>query len=148
MSVPFCRYHVKCSGNMLLYYAIVGQHLQDTATCNGLNGVCVDRIKMMFPDVATCERCSTIDSSANANCMDRSGFGNEMMVEFTVNRETDLPGFEILANCVDPDFDQNNIPPPPSDGKRQVEECTSPNSVGPRMSPPLPPPVSTGTKEA
>ena len=128
--ITSCRYHVKCSGNKLLYYAIVGQNMQDTATCLNTDGICIDRIRMIFPGVATCERCSTMDSSANLNCMDRSGLGNEMMVEFTANRENDFPGFEILANCVEPNFDQNNIPPPPID-KRQVEECTSPNGIGP-----------------
>ena len=139
--VIFYRYHVKCSGYKLLYYTIVGQHLQDTATCINMSGVCVDRMRMIFPGVATCERCGTINASPNSNCMDRSGMGNEMMVEFIVNRETDLPGFEILANCIEPGFDQNNIPPP-LNNKRQVEECTSPNGIGPRLFPALPPPVS------
>lgn len=124
----------------MLYYAIVGQNLQDTATCMNADGVCVDGMRMIFPGVTTCERCGTMDSSVNLNCMDRSGFGNEIMVEFTANRERDFPGFEILANCVEPGFDQNNIPPP--DNKRQTEKCTSPNGIGPRLFPSLPPPVS------
>lgn len=75
------------------------------------------------------------------NCVDRSGLGNEMMVEFTANRETDLPGFEILANCVEPGFSQDNIGAG-GIGKRQAEQCTSPNGIGPRDLPELPPLVS------
>ena len=105
--------------------------------------VCVDRIKMIFPGVGQCERCSSKNSQINMNCMDRSGLGNELMVEFTSNRESDFTGFEMLVNCVEPGFDQNNIPPPDNKRKRQVqEECASPMGIGPRPFPELPPPVS------
>ena len=95
----------------------------------------------MFPGVSACERCGQ-SSQSDTSCLGRSGIGNEMMLEFTVNRESDFPGFEMLAHCVEPGFDQNNVPLPPNN-KRQVEGCTSPDGIGPRMSPPLPPPVST-----
>ena len=116
--------------------------MQDRATCSGLPGVCVDKMRLMFPNVGECERCSSMKNPMNANCMDRSGLGNEMMVEFTANRETDLPGFEILANCVEPGFNQNNIPAPGGIGKRHAEQCSSPEGSGPRDLPALPPPVS------
>ena len=117
--------------------------MQDTATCSGMSDVCVDRIKMIFPNVGQCERCSNMDSLVNTNCVDRNGLGTSLMVEFTSNRETDMRGFEMLVNCADPGFDQNNIPSPLSDKrKRQVqEECTSPNGIGPIPFPELPPPV-------
>ena len=117
--------------------------MQDTATCGGMSNVCVDRIKMIFPGVGQCDRCSSKNSQINMNCMDRSGLGNELMVEFTANRESDFTGFEMLVNCVEPGFDQNNIPPPDNRRKRQVqEECASPMGIGPRPFPELPPPVS------
>lgn len=84
---------------------------------------------------------STLNSASN--CVDRSGLGNEMMVEFTANRETDLPGFEIMAYCVEPGFTQDNIPTPGGIGKRQAEQCTSPNGIGPRDLPALPPLVGS-----
>ncbi|CAI8040667.1 hypothetical protein GBAR_LOCUS22633, partial [Geodia barretti] len=137
-----CRYHVRCSGTKRLYYSIPGQSMQDTATCNGMPNVCVDRIKMIFPGVGQCDRCSSKNSQINMNCMDRSGLGNELMVEFTSNRESDFTGFEMLVNCVEPGFDQNNIPPPDNKRKRQVqEECASPMGIGPRPFPELPPPA-------
>lgn len=140
------RYHVKCDGTKLLYYSVIGQSMQDTANCSGLTDVCVDKLKLIFPGVGECERCSTMSNSINSasSCVDRSGLGNEMFVEFTANRETDLPGFEIFAYCIEPGFSQNNIF---SDGigKRQAEQCTSPNGIGPRDLPALPPLVSSAT---
>ena len=116
--------------------------MQDTATCSDMAGVCVDRLRMIFPGVGECERCSSMSTPATTNCMDRSGLGNELMVEFTANRERDFPGFEILANCVEPNFDQNNVTNPSL--KRQADECTSPAGSGPRpLAPAVPPPVST-----
>lgn len=135
------RYHVKCDGTKLLYYGIVGQSMQDTANCSGISNVCVDKIRLIFPGVGECERCSTMSNSAS-NCMDRSGLGNEIFVEFTANRETDLPGFEMFAYCVEPGFSQN-ILGTGGIGKREAEQCTSPNGIGPRELPALPPPVSS-----
>ena len=141
LNAPKCRYHVKCSGTKRLYYSITGQSMQDAATCNGMSQVCVDRIRMIFPGIGECERCSSMASPVNTNCMDRSGLGNEIMVEFTANRETDLPGFEMLAHCVEPGFDQNNVPAA-GNGKRQAEACASPLGMGPRPFPEQPPAVS------
>ena len=137
----FNRYHVKCSGNKRLYYKIVGQSMQDTATCSNMPGVCVDRLRLIFPGLGDCERCSSMSSPTNANCMDRSGLGTELLVEFIANRERNFPGFEILVDCIDPEFDQSSMSN--SLLKRQVqEECTSPDGMGPRPLPQLPPPVS------
>ena len=128
---------MKCEGSKLLYYTITGQTMQDMATCSGTQNTCVDRLRLSFPGVADCERCSSMNNAINNNCMDRSGLGNEMMVEFVVNRETEHPGFEILAHCVDPSFD-GNIPHPSGRKRRQAVECTSPDSIGPRDLPPVP----------
>ena len=84
------RYHVKCWGNQNLYYDIKG-HLQEPTTCNGVSGICVDRLKLTFPGNGHCERCG--DMSDTSNCIDRSGIGNEMIVEFITNRETNSTGF-------------------------------------------------------
>ena len=108
-----------------------------------MSEVCVDRVRIIFPGIGECERCSTLTGQVNINCKDRSGLGNEMMVEFTANREADFEGFEMLLNCVEPGFDQNI--PPPSIGKRQVsQECSSPQGMGPQSFPSLPPTVSYG----
>ena len=133
---------MKCKGSRLLYYTITGQTLQDPVTCSGTPNTCVDRLKLMFPGVANCERCGTITNPINSNCPGSSGLGNEMMVEFVANRETQHPGFEMLAHCVEPGFDQNNVPPPSGRKRRQADECTSPDGIGPRDLPPVPPPVS------
>ena len=97
---------------------------------------------MIFPGVGECDRCSSLNNQMNANCMDRSGLGQAMMVEFVVNRETDRKGFEILASCLEPGFNLNNVPGPII-GKRQVaSSCTSPLGMGPTPFPELPPNVS------
>ena len=133
---------MKCPAPRRLYYSITGQSMQDIVTCNGMS-VCVDKIRLMFPGVGECERCSSMSNPLNNNCMDRSGLGDEILVEFTVNRETDLPGFEMLANCVEPGFDQNNIPSPDKRKRQVQEECTSPLGMGPTPFPELPPAVSS-----
>ena len=134
---------MKCEGSKRLYYTITGQTLQDPVTCSTPN-TCVDRLKFMFPGVTDCERCGSMNNAINNNCvsMGRSGLGNEMMVEFVVNRETEHPGFEMLAHCVEPGFNQNTIPLPSGRKRRQAEECTSPDGIGPRDLPPVPLPVS------
>lgn len=101
---------------------------------SGIN-VCVDTLKMTLPGMGTCERCGTLDDPLNANCMEQSGIGTEMMVEFVTNREMSSTGFEILANCVDPAFDQNGLG---IGKKRQAQQCTSPTDTGPRPFEPVP----------
>ena len=115
--------------------------MQDRVCCSSVGpNTCVDILRLDFPGVADCERCGDINNPLNDNCPDQSGLGNEMFVEFTVNREihVDLRGFEILAHCVEPGFDQNNVPPPSGRKRRQAEECTSPDGIGPRDLPPVP----------
>ena len=104
---------------------------------NGIN-VCVDRLKITFPGMGmnTCERCGTLNDPLNANCMDQSGIGREMMVEFATNREINSTGFEIIANCVNPSFDQNSSG---NRKKRQAQQCTSPTGTGPRPLEVVPP---------
>ena len=119
--------------------------MQDRVNCGNMgtnSDTCVDILRLDFPGVADCERCGDINNPLNANCPDQSGLGNEIFVEFTVNRkmdrEMDLRGFEILAHCVEPGFDQNNVPPLTKRKRRQAEECTSPDGIGPRDLPPVP----------
>ena len=58
--------------SIYLYYIIVAQTMQDTATCSDVPGVCVDRLRLIFPGVGECERCGSPNSPTNANCMDRA----------------------------------------------------------------------------
>ena len=138
------RYHIKCDGTKLLYYTITGQTMQDREFCSSVDtNTCVDILRLDFPGVDDCERCGDINNPLNgerddSDCPKQSGQGKEMFVEFTVNRETHLRGFEILAHCVEPGFDQNNVPPPYDRKRRQAEECTSPDGIGPRDLPPVP----------
>ena len=125
---------MRCGNNRLLYYDITGQGLQEPTTCNGASGICVDRLKLWFPGNGHCERCGDMSNTINDNCMDRSGLGNEMMVEFITNRETNSTGFEMIAHCVNPAFGISNVQ------KRQAEQCSSPTGMGPVVGPV--PPVS------
>ena len=125
---------MRCSGNQNLYYDITGQGLQEpTTACNDASA-CVDRLRLWFPGNGHCERCGDMSDAINDNCMDRSGLGNEMMVEFRTNRETNSTGFEMIAHCVDPAFGISNVQ------KRQAEQCSSPTGMGPVVGPV--PPVS------
>ena len=126
---------MKCGNNQLLYYDITGQGLEPPTTCNGASGICVDRLKLTFPGNGHCERCGDMSNTFNGNCMDRSGLGNEMIVEFITNRVKNSTGFEIIANCVDPAFGISNVP----GGKREAEQCTSPTGMSPVILDPLPP---------
>ena len=126
---------MKCSGNQRLYYDITGQGLEPPTTCNGASGICVDRLKLTFPGNGHCERCGDMSDAINGNCMDRSGLGKEMIVEFITNRVENSTGFEIIANCVNPAFGISNVP----GAKREPEQCTSPTGMSPVILDPLPP---------
>ena len=116
--------------------------MQDRVICSNMgtnSNTCVDILTLDFPGVNDCERCGERDDPLNANCPDQSGLGNEMFVEFISNRETNFRGFEILAHCVEPGFDQNIINPNPNGNhKRRAVECTLPDGNGPRYLPPVP----------
>ena len=87
--------------------------MQDRVTCGNMgtnSKTCVDILRLDFPGVNDCERSSERDDQPNTNCPDQSRLGKEMFVEFA-NRETNFRGFEILAHCVEPGFDQNIINP-------------------------------------
>ena len=107
--------------------------------CNGPN-TCVDFLRLDFPTYNDREITCGLMSELG-NLMGFDGM-TALDAEFVTNRAVEQPGMLLYVYCNTPEFDMN-YSSKLDKKKRNVEDCTSPNGMGPRDEPLLPPPVTT-----
>ena len=134
------RSNIKCAAGKILHYSYNAHTLESARGCFSGPNLCIDYIELLFPTYnavpRTCGKLSDLGQLM--------GFDGMTVLDATIatNRELEFAGLFLFIYCVRPDFDQNAQSFPMR--KRNVADrsnCTSPNGIGPRDEPQLPPPV-------
>ena len=125
-----------------MQYSFQAHHLEQSANC-GNSATCIDFVRLDFPTYNENQvTCGTLNNVKPLVGIDGMAGLN---VEFVTNRLEERPGVRLFVYCRDPAFDANfaaaDINSPGKRRRKNVEDCTSPNGLGPRDEPLDPPPV-------
>lgn len=113
--------------------------MEESNDCKNGPNTCLDFLKLTFPSYdATSVTCGQLNDQSLLE-MD----GTSMIAEIVTNRNIEESGVHMFVYCMDPALDINAASNQNAKRrKRLVEDCTSPNGIGPRDEPFDPPPVS------